>query len=167
MVREPSAQPTQDWAQHCDSALVTQRVEKMHPSLRKLFDSVIGAGAQWRQWALASRPDVTSPQELFENRLLHVGDAAHPMLPYLAQGASMGIEDAEMLGIMLGRYSHNVPFAFLQFARERWQRVARVQARARQNSNIFHATGLTAFGRDLAIKFGKDRVIDMPWLYQY
>ena len=167
MVREPSAQPTQDWAQHCDSALVTQRVEKMHPSLRKLFDSVIGAGAQWRQWALASRPDVASPQELFENRLLHVGDAAHPMLPYLAQGASMGIEDAEMLGIMLGRYSHNVPFAFLQFARERWQRVARVQARARQNSNIFHATGLTAFGRDLAIKFGKDRVIDMPWLYQY
>lgn len=167
MVEAPEKMPSQDWSLKCDHSEVDRWIERMHPTLRRLFDAVTEAGAEWRMWALAGRPDVSSPEELYNERLVHVGDAGHPMLPYLAQGAAMGIEDADVLGTMMARYPHNVPFAYRQYARERWQRVARVQARARRNGEVFHASGLTAWGRDMALKWGSERVMDMPWLYGY
>ena len=167
LVEAPRREPTQDWSQTCDRSEVDQWIARMHPSLRSLFDAVTEAGADWRLWALAGRSPVADPESLYNDRLVHVGDAAHPMLPYLAQGAAMGIEDADVLATMLARYPHNVQFALREYARTRWERVRRVQARAKRNGNIFHASGLMAMARNWTMALGKEQAIDLPWLYNY
>ena len=101
-------------------------------------------------------------------RVALLGDAAHPMRPYLAQGAGMAIEDAAELGNALSQakaVAFDVPALLQRYALNRWQRNARVQARALRNGVIFHAEGLMRWGRDVALKVLGERVLDMPWLY--
>ena len=100
-----------------------------------------------------------------KGRVALLGDAAHPMLPYLAQGAGMAIEDAQSLAMHWQRTELSVEKLLQQYAQARWQRVARVQQRARRNGVIFHADGLLRFARDAALKLGGSRLMDMPWLY--
>ena len=95
------------------------------------------------------------------------------MLPYLAQGAGMAIEDAAELGRCLNQNPQadsdsdlDTTARLQRYARARWQRNARVQARALRNGQIFHATGLMRWGRDLSMKWGGERVLDLPWLYR-
>ena len=57
--------------------------------------------------------------------------------------------------------------ALQHYARQRWQRVARVQARALRNGQIFHASGLLRWGRDLTLRALGERVLDLPWLYRF
>jgi len=94
-----------------------------------------------------------------------LGDAAHPMLPYLAQGAGMAIEDAASLAKHWHSASLTAEQRLLSYAQSRWQRVSRVQQRARRNGKIFHADGLLRIARDTAMKVGGARLMDMPWLY--
>jgi salicylate hydroxylase len=78
----------------------------------------------------------------------------------------MAIEDAAELGLALnGTTPQTVLDALQRFAANRWQRNARVQARALRNGQIFHATGLTRWGRDAAMKLMGERLLDLPWLY--
>ena len=101
-----------------------------------------------------------------QGRVALLGDAAHPMRPYLAQGAGMAIEDAAELGLVLkGATAANAAAALQRFAANRWQRNARVQARALRNGQIFHATGPVRWGRDAAMKLLGEKLLDMSWLY--
>ena len=103
-----------------------------------------------------------------QGRLALVGDAAHPMLPYLAQGAGMAMEDAyELAAQLLGATAANAPDRLQQFAHARWQRNARVQSRAVRNGQIFHATGAMRLGRDMGLRLMGARLMDVPWLYGY
>ncbi len=103
-----------------------------------------------------------------QGRVALVGDAAHPMLPYLAQGAGMALEDAAALGMQLtGAASTDIPQRLQAFAQARWQRNARVQARAVRNGQIFHATGALRVGRDMGLRLMGARLMDVPWLYGY
>ncbi|HET7835999.1 MAG TPA: FAD-dependent monooxygenase, partial [Variovorax sp.] len=121
----------------------------------------------WRAWTLNDRPPLASPSQMAGERIALVGDAAHPMLPYLAQGAGMAIEDAVALAEALdGGEAAAVPAALMRFAETRWQRNALVQARARRNGGIFHATGLVRLGRDAALRLLGARLLDVPWLYE-
>ncbi len=134
------------------------------PPLKELIDAVDG----WRTWALFRRRPMRGPHEHAQNRIALLGDAAHPMLPYLAQGAGMAIEDAAELGRCLlasTSASTNAPQALQSYAQARWQRNARVQARSIRNGQIFHATGALAWGRNLSMKLLGERVMDLPWLY--
>ena len=130
--------------------------------------SLVEAAPSWRLWALSDRPPLQGPEQMAAGRVALLGDAAHPMLPYLAQGAGMAIEDAEQLGRCLAtvsKPSSDVPLVLQRYAVQRWQRNARVQARARRNSDIFHATGFMRWGRDLSMRLLGARLMDMPWLY--
>jgi salicylate hydroxylase len=90
------------------------------------------------------------------------------MRPYLAQGAGMAIEDAAELGsVMRGASSQAVPAALQHYAAVRWQRNARVQARALRNGQIFHAAGPMRWGRDVAMKLIGEKLLDVPWLYGF
>jgi salicylate hydroxylase len=87
------------------------------------------------------------------------------MLPYLAQGAGMAIEDADELGRSLAAGGRDVTEALAHYAARRWQRNARVQSGAIRNGQLFHATGLVRWGRDASMKLMGERVLDKPWLY--
>ena len=122
----------------------------------------------WRLWVLHARPAVTSADELARGRVALVGDAAHPMRPYLAQGAGMAIEDARELQRVLVAVADNVvdvPTAMRRYALNRWERVARVQQRSERNGTVFHATGALRVARNAALRTLGARLLDQPWLY--
>lgn len=119
----------------------------------------------WRLWGLSVRAPMRGAHEQAQGRVALLGDAAHPMLPYLAQGAGMAIEDAQVLALVLENPSADVPALLAQYAQARWARNARVQARAIRNGEVFHATGLVRMARDAAIKLLGERLLDVPWLY--
>lgn len=130
---------------------------------------LVQAMPRWRLWSLHDRAPMTGPDEMVRGRIALLGDAAHPMRPYLAQGAGMALEDADELGRELapaGDADLDVPLALRRYALNRWQRDARVQARSRRNGRIFHATGFVRFGRDVSMRLLGERLLDLPWLYR-
>jgi len=153
-----------DWDQASSLSTLRQATGRVDGSLQALLEAV----PQWRAWTLSDRPPLEGPAQMAGDRLALVGDAAHPMLPYLAQGAGMAIEDAVALAEALdGGGSDQVPAALARYAEARWERNAAVQSRARRNGAIFHATGLLRLGRDAALRLLGPRLLDVPWLYDY
>lgn len=134
------------------------------------LQALIAAIPFWRLWGLSIRPPMRSAHEHAKGRVALLGDAAHPMLPYLAQGAGMAIEDALVLSQVLhdsGVTPGELMAARLaRYAAQRWPRNAQVQARAIRNGTIFHATGPIRWGRDAAMKVLGERLLDVPWLYK-
>ena len=98
-------------------------------------------------------------------RIALLGDAAHPMLPYLAQGAAMALEDAQALADAVSKNPNDLPSALQLYAQTRWQRNAKVQARARRNGAIFHAKPPVSWARDVAMGLLGEKLLDSPWLY--
>ncbi len=119
----------------------------------------------WRQWALHDRVPLSTPSQMAQGRVALLGDAAHPMRPYLAQGAGMAIEDAQALAQCLSAEAGSVAERLQAYAQARWARNARVQARAIRNGRIFHASGPVAWGRNLSMRLMGERLMDQPWLY--
>ncbi|MBX3586638.1 MAG: FAD-dependent monooxygenase [Ramlibacter sp.] len=129
---------------------------------------LVQAAPRWALWMLNDRPPVAGPEAMARGRVALLGDAAHPMRPYLAQGAGMALEDAAELGRELAMTDAavlDVPAALHRYALNRWQRVARVQARSRRNGRVFHATGAVGLARDMALRLLGQRLMDLPWLY--
>jgi salicylate hydroxylase len=129
---------------------------------------LINAIEDWRLWPLSIRVPMRGGHEHAQWRVALLGDAAHPMLPYLAQGAGMAIEDAAELGRILATHAKSTPVGpegLREYAAQRWHRNARVQARAIRNGQIFHATGPMRWGRDVAMRLLGESLLDMPWLY--
>lgn len=85
------------------------------------------------------------------------------MLRYLAQGAGMPIEDAALA--QAPGPDSDVPTMLQRYTLNRWRRNARVQARSLRNGGVFHAAGMTRWGRNTAMKLLGKRVLDLPWLY--
>ncbi|WP_296507895.1 FAD-dependent monooxygenase [Rhodoferax sp.] len=121
----------------------------------------------WRLWPLSDRPPLQGPHQMAIGRLALLGDAAHPMRPYLAQGAGMAIEDAQQLALSLQAHTADLPAALAHYAAARWQRNARVQARAIRNGRIFHLQGPMRVARDVSMKLLGEKLLDVPWLYGY
>jgi len=162
IVEGPLPAEAQAWEQTALRSDLLAQMASSHASLQDLVRSI----AQWRLWPLQSLPHLRSAGEMVFGRIALLGDAAHPMLPYLAQGAGMAIEDAAVLAQCLHQQPAEDAKALLRYANMRWQRNARVQARAQRNATIFHATGWRAWGRDVAMRALGARLLDVPWLYR-
>jgi 3-hydroxybenzoate 6-monooxygenase len=118
----------------------------------------------WRKWTLHDREPVSSWSS---GRATLLGDAAHPMLQYLAQGACMAIEDGLVLAANVAKHAHDYESAFLAYQRARYVRTARAQLTSRFYGDAFHASGVTADVRDqilgdLGPAVAAER---MSWLY--
>ncbi len=99
------------------------------------------------RWALFDRDPISN---WYRDRIVLIGDAAHPMLPFLAQGAAMGIEDAWVLSSLIASGSDD---AAAQFQQQRADRCARVQQLARDNMKLFHHhSPLIRAGRDVVAR---------------
>ena len=154
-----------DWDQEAVAAELHGAAGPLCAPLKDLVQAMPG----WRLWALYDRAPMRSADEMVCGRIALLGDAAHPMRPYLAQGAAMAIEDAAELGRALSMAASagiEDALALRRYALSRWQRCARTQARSRKNGQIFHATGWLQRGRDLALRLLGERLLDQPWLYR-
>jgi len=131
---------------------------------------LLGAVDGWRRWALFTLPDLG---EWTQGAVALLGDAAHAMLPFAAQGAGMAIEDAAVLAKCLGEAPRNnaagITAALEHYGRLRRGRVQRVQRTARQQGRIYHLTGPLALARDLAIRaMGPTRMLArQDWIYDW
>jgi salicylate hydroxylase len=119
----------------------------------------------WATWPLYEAETPT----FGEGPVTLIGDAAHPILPHMAQGAAMAIEDAAVLAGRLDETPDDPDYAFRKYETERAERVAAVQNAARRNGIIFRLGGPAAFARDTALRFlGAERLMArFDWLYGY
>lgn len=161
IVHGAKPEPSQDWDQVGQTQALMQAMGAVGHDLHERLASV----PAWRQWALHDREPLNGAKQMAQGRVALLGDAAHPMRPYLAQGAGMAIEDAQVLAQCFCIDNATVPEQLQAYAEQRWVRNARVQARAIRNGRIFHAQGAVAQGRNLTMRLIGERVMDVPWLY--
>ncbi len=150
------------WNHEAHLTDVHQALERACGPLRDLIHAV----PQWRFWVLCDRPPIRAASQQARGRVALLGDAAHPMRPYLAQGAGMAIEDAQALGQALMLDQLPVQERLRRYAHSRWQRCARVQAQSIRNGVVFHSRGPLRWGRDASLRLLGERILDVPWLYR-
>jgi salicylate hydroxylase len=128
---------------------------------------MISAVDDWRKWALFTVPD---GGQWTDGAIALLGDAAHAMLPFAAQGAGMAIEDAAVLAKCLGEAAgESAATALKRYARLRRARVTRIQRTARRNGTVYHLKGAAALARDLFIRsIGPRRMLArQDWIYDW
>lgn len=154
------------WDYRANAADLAYALQGTCSTLQDTMAAVPQAGKGWRLWPLLDRPPVTSAAHMAQGLIALLGDAAHPMRPYLAQGAGMAIEDAAQLQHALAMNELEMPLRLRRYALNRWARNAKVQARSARNGRIFHATGAMRWARDSALRLLGARLLDQPWLYR-
>ncbi len=118
-----------------------------------------------RRWPMLDRLPIPN---WTRNRITLLGDAAHPMLQYIAQGACQALEDAVCLGDNLKKYGGDAARAFLAYQAPRIERTARVQGTARLFGEIKHVHGVSIQLRNsLLAKRTADDFEYFEWLYGY
>jgi salicylate hydroxylase len=130
------------------------------PPVREL----ITQAERWHKWALYDLPPL---RQWGDGPVTMLGDAAHPMLPFLAQGAAMAIEDAAVLAAAMARTSDDISGAMRRYERARRRRTCRAQNGARRNSRAYHTRGTEAVLRNLYLRTigGKLLLRSYDWLY--
>jgi salicylate hydroxylase len=144
----------ESWVTRCERDEVLERYRGWHESLLRIFS----AGEVWYKWALYDRDPV--PQWT-RGRVTILGDAAHPMLPYLGQGACQAIEDGVVLATAIVAEPDDPAAALALYERSRRPRASQVVLTSRQRGVSNHlASPLAALKRDLSIavrrRIGRD-----------
>ena len=148
------------WDTYGDPAELDAFFRGSHPQVLGLLAKINA----WKMWVLCDREPVRTWSH---GRVTLLGDAAHPMLQYLAQGACMAIEDAVVLADQVEAAAGDFPSAFEAYQDARYLRTGRVQLTARFYGEFYHAGGVTAEVRDaLFSKRTPQQALEgMAWLY--
>lgn len=127
--------------------------------------ALIEAGESWRRWPLFGRKPLA---QWSRGAVTLLGDAAHPMLPFLAQGAAQAIEDADALGRAFMQLGATSEIAFAAYQGARQARAGQVVRASRRQGDYFHMGGPPAIVRDLAIGAlgGRGMLARNAWLYR-
>ena len=128
-VQERANWTNSDWRQEGDVQELRDAFKNWHPSIRQILE----ACTHTNLWALYDSDPLANWTDC---RLALLGDAAHPMLPFMAQGAGMAIEDAFVLAKCLSR--QDIPEALKTYQSQRETRTAMVQKMSRDNAKLFH-----------------------------
>jgi salicylate hydroxylase len=141
------------------SRLATERWAPQALALINLQDA-------WLKWALYDRKALWNWSE---GPVALLGDAAHPMLPYLAQGAAMAIEDAAVAAQCLARMPDNVAEALRAYCAVRRARARKVQRLAARNGRLYHRAAVLGAARNMAMRMlGGARLLQhYDWLYDW
>lgn len=161
VVQGPPPASLDDWDHAGNKQDLEAAMGPIHADLRNMLAAV----PAWRLWPLCDRPPIKGPHEMAKGRIALLGDAAHPMRPFLAQGAGMAIEDAAELARSWARADLQVEDRLQMYAQARWARNAQVQQRSIRNGQIFQFQGPLRWGRNLAMKLMGEPLMDVPWLY--
>ena len=149
------------WSAVGDRADLAQRFKAWPARARRL----LAAPVAWQKFAI-HRVDASGAWT--EGRLALLGDAAHAMAPFLAQGAAMAIEDAAVLAGSL-RGATDIPAALRTYETARKARVARVAEAANKAGAQYHYGGLLALARDTALRLAGERFTleRNDWIYRW
>jgi 2-polyprenyl-6-methoxyphenol hydroxylase-like FAD-dependent oxidoreductase len=140
---------------------VMQGFQHVHERAR----NIIRHGKDWKLWVLCDRDPV---ERWIDGRVVLLGDAAHPMLQYAAQGACMALEDAVCLSHMLDAHPQDYETALESYRKQRVVRASRVQLQSRAiGEHIYHPAGAHALVRNaiMRAKRSADYYDDLAWLY--
>src|SRR5512146_442585 len=152
------------WNVYGDPQELEQKFSSERPEVRRLLAKINA----WKMWVLCDREPV---REWSRGRVTLLGDAAHPTLQYMAQGANMAIEDAVVLAAYVGLSGRDWEKALRWYQDERYLRTARVQITSRYYGDLYHAAGVVRELRNqfLAPKPGADPANPsfegIAWLY--
>ncbi len=130
---------------------------------REEVQTLLAKIESWKMWVLCDREPVKTWSK---GRVTLLGDAAHPMLQYLAAGAGMAIEDSVVLADLLEKNDSNIEKSFVDYQDTRYLRTGRVQTMARIYGELYHAGGVVGELRTQMLK-GKDpqNYDGIAWLY--
>src|SRR4051812_6066880 len=148
------------WNAEADAGELFTRFQGQRPEVLRMLERI----ETWRMWVLCDREPV---KEWNKGHVALLGDAAHPMLQYLAQGAGMAVEDAVCLAEKAAENPDDMPAAFEAYVQERYLRTARVQIMARVYGDFYHARGPAAELRDQMLhpRTPEQSYEGMSWLY--
>uniref|UniRef100_A0A2A4YTW8 FAD-binding domain-containing protein n=1 Tax=OCS116 cluster bacterium TaxID=2030921 RepID=A0A2A4YTW8_9PROT len=159
------------WALDADISELKTHLTGWNEDIEALLD----AAGQMKIWPLcAGAPEYQTAHD----NILFIGDAAHPTLPYQAQGAAMAVEDAACLANLLYAGAEDwhhwadeiLPLKLRVYEASRHDRVTKTQQTALQNARIFHLSAPISWARDLYLKFlsrfaRKSLLSRLDWLY--
>lgn len=148
------------WSASAPTQLVSSIFDRLSPRL-----SLALAGAQFSQWNIQSVPMGSA---WCTGRVALVGDAAHAMPPFAAQGSAMALEDAVVLAAELANQP-DVETGLQCYAQARKPRVEQVARLSTSNAQLYHMSGPLVLGRSLALRATPQTVINarMGWIYNW
>jgi salicylate hydroxylase len=128
--------------------------------------SFLNAGGEWTRWPVLTSRHAAKWSD--GNSAMLIGDAAHAMTPFGAQGAAMAIEDAWTLAACMDAHRDNFQLAAAAYETLRRARIRRVASRSALNRQAYHARGLAAMARDAVFRFkGQGMLGGLYWLYAF
>ncbi|HOV02826.1 MAG TPA: FAD-dependent monooxygenase [Kaistiaceae bacterium] len=150
----------EDWSAPGDASWLATRFEAWAEAPREL----LSLPDRWLKWALCG---VDPDFDWSDKATTLLGDAAHAMLPFLAQGGAMAIEDATVLARRLASAKDSVAEVFAAYEAERKPRVVRVVREAAENGRVYHWSGPAALARNMALRHSSpEKLISRyDWLY--
>jgi len=162
-VNESADWVAESWTEPSTRDELMAAYQGWHQDLIRLFE--LTDPEQTFKWGLFDRDPM---QQWSQGRITLLGDAAHPMLQYLAQGAGMAIEDAVVLGAALQEANGDFAAAFQRYQSVRYLRTGRVQLTARFYGDIYHASGVTRELRNQMFQSGTEAAgfAGLSWLYK-
>ena len=148
------------WNAFGDADELNERFSGACPQVKALLAKI----ETWKMWVLCDREPV---KNWTDRRVTLLGDAAHPMLQYLAQGAGQAIEDAVVLREALRFTRGDIPRAFQKYQQARYLRTGRVQLTARFYGDIYHAAGVQRELRNQMFQSGLESAgfAGLKWMY--
>ena len=148
------------WNTFGDINELNQRFADACPQVKELLGKI----ETWKMWVLCDREPV---KNWSDGRVTLLGDAAHPMLQYLAQGAGQAIEDSVVLREALRFTKGDVAQAFQKYQQARYLRTGRVQLTARFYGDIYHAAGVQRELRNQMFQSGTESAgfAGLKWMY--
>ena len=159
-ITEQGAWTSESWTEKGNVADAMARYQDWHPQVR----SLIASFPETFIWALHDRLPLP---RWSDGRITLLGDACHPMLPFMAQGAAQSIEDGAALASLLKATPDDVPGALRRYEEVRKPRATRLQEASSNNRTRFHLPdGPEQQARDQAmVTFGDRSIANIGWLY--
>jgi len=156
------------WAIIADKQEIIKRFGNKSVILDDILQDLLKSEENCYKWGLFGHPPLPYWSK---GKVTLLGDAAHPMLPFQAQGAGMAMEDAYVLADCISQ-EKEIETAFIKYQNLRQERATKVQQTSRKNADIFHATGLGAIARNLALGVASainPSLINLKtnWIYDY
>ena len=125
---------------------------------------IVAAPERWQKWALFERPAITG-----SGTVALLGDAAHPLPPFLAQGGAMAIEDAAVLASSLAAHTDDPARGIRDYERARKKRIARALKTSRKQGRVYGLTGPEAWIRNVVMRqLGSRKLLyRYDWLFNW